>query len=102
MADSFAAYGYTTLMPDLFEGDAVPIPRPEGFDIMGWVAGGTNGKQPHSKEQIDPITVAGIQALKEMGFKRIAAVGYCFGAKVRIPSPVHLAQNQSNIMTNFT
>lgn len=82
MADAFAEAGYTTLIPDLFEGDSVPDPRPEGFDILGWVRTGTDGKSPHTKEAIDPITVAGINTLRSQGFKKIGAVGYCFGAKV--------------------
>lgn len=82
MSDAYAEAGYTTLMPDLFNGDFVPNPRPDGFDLQGWIAGGTTGKDPHTAEQIDPVVVAGVQTLKEMGFTRIAAVGYCFGAKV--------------------
>jgi dienelactone hydrolase len=84
MSDAYAEAGYTTLMPDLFNGDFVPDPRPEGFEIQKWIAGGTTGKDPHTPEQIDPVVVAGIQKLKEMGFTRIAAVGYCFGAKYLI------------------
>ncbi|KAK0388852.1 hypothetical protein NLU13_5095 [Sarocladium strictum] len=81
MADNFAERGYTTLIPDLFNGDVIPDPRPAGFDVKKWIAGGGNGDNPHTPAQIDPITVAGIQALKAMGYKKIAAVGYCFGAK---------------------
>lgn len=81
MADGFAAAGYTTLVPDLFEGDAMPNPRPEGFDIMAWITSGTDGKSPHTKEAVDPITVNGIETLRSLGFKKIGAVGYCFGAK---------------------
>jgi dienelactone hydrolase len=83
MADNFAARGYTTLIPDLFNGDVMPNPRPADFDLVGWLTKGANGNNPHTAEQIDPITVAGIQALKDLGYKKIAAVGYCFGAKVR-------------------
>ncbi|KAH0196599.1 hypothetical protein KCU99_g9266, partial [Aureobasidium melanogenum] len=52
IADQFAANGYFVVMPDLYEGDAVSLDRPEDFDIMAW---GQKGG-PESK-------------------------GYCFGAK---------------------
>lgn len=81
LADSFAASGYTTLMPDLFNGDVFPVPQPEGFDLMGWFTKGDKGDNPHLPPQVDPIVEAGLETLKSMGFSKIAAVGYCFGAK---------------------
>jgi dienelactone hydrolase len=36
IADQFAANGYFVVMPDLYEGDAVSLDRPEDFDIMAW------------------------------------------------------------------
>lgn len=81
MADTFAEEGYTTLIADVFNGDTFPGFGP-GFDIMEWFAKGSDGNNPHTKEAVDPITVAGIEALKGMGFKKIGAVGYCFGGKV--------------------
>ncbi|SPJ73933.1 related to hydrolase related to dienelactone hydrolase [Fusarium torulosum] len=81
MADQFAANGYTTIIPDLFNGDVYPNPPPEGFDIMGWITKGGNGDNPHTPAQVDPIVVEAIKALKEQGITKIGAVGYCFGAK---------------------
>ncbi|KAM5385644.1 hypothetical protein ACJZ2D_000843 [Fusarium nematophilum] len=81
MVDQFAANGYTTLIPDLFNGDEMPDPRPEGFNIIEWITKGTGGKNPHTAEFIDPVVVEGIKALKELGLTKIGAVGYCFGAK---------------------
>lgn len=81
LADEFAKNGYTCLIPDLFNGDVCPNPRPAGFDVMGWFARGSNGDNPHTSEQVDPIVVKGIEALKGLGLGKIGAVGYCFGAK---------------------
>lgn len=62
----------------------MPEPRPEGFDLMGWIKGGTDGKSPHLPPSIDPVIVDAINALKERGITKIGGVGYCFGAKVSI------------------
>ncbi|KAL2134010.1 hypothetical protein VTI74DRAFT_1215 [Chaetomium olivicolor] len=82
IADQFAANGYLTLLLDVFNGDPVSLNRPPGFDIMDWLARGSDGNNPHTKEAVDPIVVDGIKALKEeYGIQKIGAVGYCFGAK---------------------
>jgi len=85
MADQFAANGFTTLIVDVFNGDKLPDPRPEGFDIMKWIQYGSGGEEnpnPHTTECVDPIIEAGLKVLKEnYGATKIGAVGYCFGAK---------------------
>lgn len=78
MADQFAANGYYTLVPDLFNGDPVSLNPPEGFDFMQWLTKGTDGNNPHTYEIVDPIVEKAIQYLQEKGFKKIGAVGYCF------------------------
>jgi hypothetical protein len=65
-------------MPDLFNGDALSLNRPDGFDIMMWLTKGTGGNNPHAPEAVDPIVEKTIQYLQEKGFKKIGAVGYCF------------------------
>jgi dienelactone hydrolase len=87
MADQFAANGYLTLLPDLFNGDAIPLNSFGKIDVMAWLNHGSDGKNPHTKEYVDPIVEEAIKALKEQyGIKKIGAVGYCFGAKVRTQS----------------
>ncbi|KAL9069656.1 MAG: hypothetical protein Q9157_006084 [Trypethelium eluteriae] len=62
-------------MPDLFDGDPVPLNRPENFDIGTW-------RQGHGNERVDPIVEATIKEMRSnLGVKQIGAVGYCFGAK---------------------
>ena len=52
------------------------------FDLPKWFAQGSSGDNPHTKEVVDPIVETSIKYLREeKGFKKIGAVGYCFGAK---------------------
>lgn len=81
MADQFAANGYYTIIPDLFNGDALSLNRPDDFDFMAWLTKGTGGNNPHTYEAVDPMVEKSIKHLQEKGFKKIGAVGYCFGAK---------------------
>ncbi|KAL4916106.1 dienelactone hydrolase [Aspergillus aurantiobrunneus] len=82
MADQYAANGYLCLIIDLFNGDALPLNFPAGFDLMSWLANGSTGDNPHTKEAVDPIVVQAIDWLRsEKGITKLGAVGYCFGAK---------------------
>ncbi|KAH7011453.1 dienelactone hydrolase [Ilyonectria destructans] len=81
IADAYAKEGYTCLVLDLFNGDPAALNMLENFDIMSWLAGGSSGDNPHTKEFIDPIIVSGIKYLRDSGVTRIGAAGYCFGAK---------------------
>lgn len=89
MADQFAANGYQTLIIDVFNGDQLTENRPADFDIMSWLVKGSDGKNPHTKDAVDPIVKQAIDYMKgTLGVKKLGAVGYCFGAKVRVsPSP---------------
>ena len=104
IADQFAANGYATLLIDVFNGDPIPLnTRLDGsdkFDFMGWLAHGSTGDNPHTKEAVDPIVEAAVRFLRDdKGFKKLAAVGYCFGAKVTcclpsIPPPPPVSRGQ--------
>ncbi|TFB02617.1 Protein AIM2, partial [Trichoderma ghanense] len=81
LADNFAAQGYTVLLPDIFNGDALSLNRPGDFDFGAWMTKGSTGDNPHTPEAVDPIILKGIKALRDLGINKIGAVGYCFGAK---------------------
>ena len=80
MADDFAAQGYLTVVPDLFNGDSL---NPESFysgkvDFPQWLA-------RHDTTTVDPIADIVIGHLKDaLKVKKLAGVGYCFGAKVGV------------------
>jgi dienelactone hydrolase len=78
MADQLAVNGYYTIIPDLFNGDALKLNQPADFNLMEWLAKGTGGNNPHTYEYVDPIVEKSIAWLKEQGFKKIGSVGYCF------------------------
>jgi dienelactone hydrolase len=82
IADQFAANGYFVVMPDLYEGDAVSLDRPEDFDIMAWGQKGGPESKGHGPGQVDPIIDTVIEEMRSnLGVERIGSVGYCFGAK---------------------
>ncbi|KAH7027940.1 putative cytoplasm protein [Microdochium trichocladiopsis] len=84
VADQYAANGYLCVIPDLFNGDQLTTEAmgAPGFDIMKWLGEGSDGKNPHTPEAVDPIVVEAINWLKsEKGVTKIASAGYCFGAK---------------------
>lgn len=82
MADQFAANGYYTLLPDLFDGDAIPLNGSLAVGLMEWLKNGSDGKHPHTSAFVDPIVEKALKYLKEeKGFKKVGAVGYCFGGK---------------------
>jgi dienelactone hydrolase len=74
LADSFAAAGYTVVMPDLFHGNPHPI-NDDTVDLYEWLA-------KHPVDRVDPVVEEALKALRKDGkFTWVGAVGYCFGAK---------------------
>lgn len=67
-------------MPDVFQGDPIPLNRPPDFNIQDWFAGKNSGKK-HGPEQVEPVTQALVRHMRDQGIKKIGGVGYCFGAK---------------------
>ena len=61
-------------MPDLFEGDPIPLNRPDDFDIMKWLQ--TSGpSKGHTTQQVDPIVEKVVKYMKsDLGIKKIGAV----------------------------
>jgi len=99
MADNFAAQGYLTVVPDLFNVDPL---NPELFysgkvDFPAWLA-------RHDTTTVDPIADVVIDHLKStLEVKKLAGVGYCFGGKVstHIPSILHFALKCKMAEINF-
>jgi dienelactone hydrolase len=78
LTDSFADAGYLAIMPDLFNGDYVTKDDYDAgkINVQEWLA-------KHGPEETVPIMDAIIKHIQEdLGIKKIAATGYCFGAKV--------------------
>ena len=77
VADQFAANGFITVVPDIWEGDNVPLNFENGgdFNLGGWI-------KRHPPSKVEPICKAAIKALKEeYGVKKLGAAGFCLGAK---------------------
>ena len=78
IADQYAANGYHTIIPDLFNGDPLNVDRPAGFDFPAWMQKGTTGDNPHTTAETDLIVEKALEYLKGKGYKKIGAVGYCW------------------------
>lgn len=101
IADQLAANGYYTIVPDLFQGDAIPVNPTGKLDLMGWLHNGSDGKTPHTVEAVDPVVEKAIKYLRqEKGFRKIGAVGYCFVCFLSVPESFRrLIQNRAASMS---
>ncbi|KAK0721681.1 putative cytoplasm protein, partial [Lasiosphaeria miniovina] len=88
LADRFASAGYLVLLPDLYNGDPFKLHKPFAVihptddALTDWAAHGSDGNNPHTTQQVDPIVAAAVGYLgSQHGIQRVGAVGYCFGAK---------------------
>ncbi|EIW79006.1 dienelactone hydrolase endo-1,3,1,4-beta-D-glucanase [Coniophora puteana RWD-64-598 SS2] len=77
LADDFARNGFKVVMPDLFEGDNVPVDEMESgrYNLQPWLA-------KHGPAQALPYLYKAIAGLKDRGVTRLAAVGYCYGGRL--------------------
>ncbi|OBZ68229.1 Protein AIM2 [Grifola frondosa] len=88
LVDDFARCGYRTIMPDLFDGDAVPDVNLELLtaEFPAWL-----GK--HGPDSLNTIVDKVVAALKDSGVTWIGTTSYCFGA----PPALYLAfKNESH------
>lgn len=80
LADEFANNGYLTVIPDLFQGDQIKVSDMESgkADLPAWLPN-------HQPANVDPVIESTIKYVREtLGVKKVGAVGYCFGGKVRV------------------
>lgn len=78
IADEYANNGYLTVIPDLFRGDAIKLGDMEAgkVSLPDWIPN-------HQPAAVEPIIEATIKYVRgDLGVKRVAGVGYCFGGKV--------------------
>ncbi|KAH9840322.1 dienelactone hydrolase endo-1,3,1,4-beta-D-glucanase [Rhodofomes roseus] len=93
LVDDIARNGFWCVMPDYFQGDAIPEDAmlPENrdkFDRTGWAS-------RHGEDAWKPIVDKVVAALKEQGVARFATTGYCYGA----PPAFYLAYSNTSHVT---
>jgi dienelactone hydrolase len=82
LADEFAESVFTTIIIDIFRGDAIPMNRFADTNLADWIANGHVGAGGHTTKDIDPIIKEDLAYMRSvLKMQRIGAVGYCFGGK---------------------
>ncbi|KAI0702268.1 dienelactone hydrolase endo-1,3,1,4-beta-D-glucanase [Cytidiella melzeri] len=76
IADSFAASGIKTIVPNLFRDPLAPEAlNAKDFDFAPWLSrNGIDYSEPRARKVV--------AALKESGVTKIAVAGYCYGARL--------------------
>lgn len=77
IADQLAERGYLTVIPDIWEGDNVPLDWSpvSTFPLGSWMP-------KHGPNKVVPISQGVVRAMRENhGVKKLGSVGYCLGAK---------------------
>ncbi|KAI0357999.1 alpha/beta-hydrolase [Trametes cingulata] len=77
LADDYARNGFKVVVPDLFDGDALPedaLSTPGKVDIPAWLS-------KHSGEREVEICRKVLSALKAEGVTKVAAIGFCHGGR---------------------
>lgn len=80
LADEYANNGYLTVIPDLFQGDQISVDDMDSgnVDFPAWLP-------KHQPANVEPPLESTIKYVREtFGVKKLGAVGYCFGGKVRV------------------
>ncbi|PCH44440.1 alpha/beta-hydrolase [Wolfiporia cocos MD-104 SS10] len=80
LADDFARNGYRVVIPDILNGDPVPTDAPLStgeFDLTSWLS-------RHGQETVWPVIAKILSHYKYSGIRKVAAVGFCFGARTAI------------------
>ncbi|XP_073122146.1 endo-1,3;1,4-beta-D-glucanase-like [Henckelia pumila] len=81
LADKVAAAGFYTVVPDFFGGD-IYVPENAERPISVWI-------KDHGTDQGFEDAKPVIEALKSNGITKIAAAGFCWGAKVVVELAKH-------------
>ncbi|KXG53223.1 Dienelactone hydrolase [Penicillium griseofulvum] len=77
LADEFANNGYLTIIPDIFQGDAINV-----NDMVTGKANLPAWLPNHQPAHVEPPIVSTLKYIREtLGVKKVGAVGYCFGGK---------------------
>ncbi|KAJ5117371.1 Dienelactone hydrolase family protein [Penicillium atrosanguineum] len=80
LADDFAANGYLTILPDLFDGDQISLSEMKSgsTDVASWLS-------RHKTNRTDVIVAKTLSYARDvLNAKRAGAIGYCFGGKVSL------------------
>ncbi|KAL7006372.1 hypothetical protein EMMF5_004025 [Cystobasidiomycetes sp. EMM_F5] len=81
LADSFAANGYQTYIPDLFNSEAVPVDGMQPGSSFTWDKFNVwIGK--HMPDTAKPVVDKFLAKLEADGVLFVGAVGYCYGVKL--------------------
>jgi len=77
LADDYARNGFKVVIPDILNNDPAPFDALDpgsNWDFMAWLGN-------HGAESVKPSLEKVIPALKADGVSKIAAIGFCYGAR---------------------
>ncbi|KAH9933391.1 alpha/beta-hydrolase [Fomitopsis serialis] len=77
LADDYARNGFKVIVPDILYDDPAPFDALDAgstWDFMAWLA-------KHGGETVLPVLAKVVPALQSSGISKIAALGFCYGAR---------------------